>query len=258
MIEFQKQWRNYVSSLVNKLNRAKEVKNDEYYTSYDDVGKYFKFILPGIKQFKRLVLPWNDNNNWSNFKKYLTQNKKTYPPFVLYNHTDEYEYEEGDVILGNPPFSILKEIVYEFNKNNIPFILFAPVCVAQDVYSNEELNYQTFYSPHSIMSDYYNEGQNNVSTKLISNFMDFKYHINKFSKCNHNMDTLFKKYETSYDCFKKHNVYGSMNHIDVYCYKYGKKHLDGRKLNIESNFKYVKMDVLNEEEFFNRGKFHPN
>ncbi|MBR2870890.1 MAG: hypothetical protein IKB98_05910 [Clostridia bacterium] len=52
-----------MSDLVNKLNRAKEVKNDEYYTSYEDVGRYFKMILPAIKNFKRLVLPWNDNNN---------------------------------------------------------------------------------------------------------------------------------------------------------------------------------------------------
>ena len=247
-----------MSSLVNKLNRAQQLKNDEYYTQYDDVRRYMIYIKPVLHHFKRLVFPWNDNNNWSNFKKYLTQNKKTYPPFVLYNHTDEYEYEEGDVILGNPPFSILKEIVYEFNKNNIPFILFAPLCVAQSVYSNKELNYQTFYSPCGILSDYYNDKQNNVSTRLISNFMDFKYHINKFSKCHHTTDALFVKYETSYECFKKHKIYGSMNHIDTYCYKYGKDHLDGRKLNIESNFKYVIMEPLNEEEFFNRGKYHTN
>lgn len=248
-----------MSSLVNKLNRAQQLKNDEYYTQYDDVRRYMIYIKPVLHHFKRLVFPWNDDNEWSNFKKYFNQNKKSYPPAVFVNDACAFQYEEGDVVLGNPPFSLMKEIVKEFNKNNIKFILFAPLAVAQDVYCNETENYRTFYSPLNVMSNLYNTPEGvikDVNTRLISNFMDFKYHINTLSKCNHTTDSLFCKYETAYECFKKHNVYGSLNHVDTYCYKYGLKHLDGRKLNIENNFKYVKMDVLNEDEFFNRGRHH--
>ena len=47
-------------------------------------------------------------------------------PFYPGGDYQKYEYKEGDVVVDNPPFSILAEIKRFYFNKNIPFFLFAP------------------------------------------------------------------------------------------------------------------------------------
>ena len=47
-------------------------------------------------------------------------------PFYPGGDYQKYEYKEGDVVVDNPPFSILAEIKRFYTERNIPFFLFAP------------------------------------------------------------------------------------------------------------------------------------
>ena len=63
--------------MANKnLNKAKETKNDEFYTQYSDIQKeitaYIEFN-PDVFRGKTILLPCDDPE-WSNFTKFFAQN----------------------------------------------------------------------------------------------------------------------------------------------------------------------------------------
>lgn len=60
----------------SNLSRAKNAKNDEFYTQYNDIEKEMQAYLdydPNVFQGKTILLPCDDPD-WSNFTKYFAQN----------------------------------------------------------------------------------------------------------------------------------------------------------------------------------------
>lgn len=64
----------------DKLSRAKEQKNDEFYTQYSDIQKemnaYIEFN-PDVFRNKTILCPCDDPE-WSNFTKFFAQNFETF------------------------------------------------------------------------------------------------------------------------------------------------------------------------------------
>lgn len=103
------------------LNRAKEKKDDEYYTYYKDVENIFKHIIDPKKY--RIILPFNDQQ--SNFRVYCKKNELEHE--VVYNDYKNHLYRKNDLVVSNPPFSKFREIVDYYMGHNIKFLLVAPL-----------------------------------------------------------------------------------------------------------------------------------
>jgi hypothetical protein len=130
------------------LTRAKQVKNDEYYTLYEDIEKEMQVYLdynPDVLRGKTVLCPCDDPD-WSNFTRYFMDNFKTLGLKRLTStciaangdrrgkwlvmdkdgvrrgvlqgtgdfRTEEIrEYrDQADVIVTNPPFSLLRAFVF--------------------------------------------------------------------------------------------------------------------------------------------------
>ena len=104
-----------------KLNKAKEKKDDEYYTYYGDVVYIFKYIIDPKKY--RIILPFNDLQ--SNFRVYCKRQELDYE--VVYNDYKNHMYRKNDLVVSNPPFSLLREIVDYYMDHNIKFLLIIPL-----------------------------------------------------------------------------------------------------------------------------------
>ena len=63
--------------------------------------------------------------NWV-IKEYHLENNNIVRPFFPDSDYKDYDYKENDVVIDNPPFSILKAIVDFYNAENIKYWLFAP------------------------------------------------------------------------------------------------------------------------------------
>ena len=103
------------------LERAKLAKDDEFYTLAEDVAKIFE-IIPNKKDH-HFILPFNDAN--SEFKNYCEQNNLDYTS----GNKDfkDYDYNmPNTLVLSNPPFSKIKEIINFYMFYGIKFILVAP------------------------------------------------------------------------------------------------------------------------------------
>ena len=103
------------------LDKARKVKDDEFYTLYTDVEKIFD-IIPNKKDY-HYILPFNDGD--SNFKKYcdfedldFTTGNKDYKEFI-------YKIPNG-LVVSNPPFSKFREIINFYMFYGIKFILVVP------------------------------------------------------------------------------------------------------------------------------------
>ena len=103
------------------LTRAKEKKDDEYYTYYEDVKNIFNYIIDPKKY--RIILPFNDD--LSNFKYYCKQNELEHE--VIYNDYKNHLYRKNDLVVSNPPFSKFREIINYYMDHNIKFLLIAPL-----------------------------------------------------------------------------------------------------------------------------------
>lgn len=59
-------------------------------------------------------------------QKYSVNKSRMVRPFYPGGDYENYTYFEGDVVVDNPPFSVMSEIVKFYLKRNIRFFLFAP------------------------------------------------------------------------------------------------------------------------------------
>lgn len=109
---------------INKhLNLAKKVKNDEFYTYYQDAEIVFKLIKDKTKW--TYILPFNDNGKA--FHKVMQDYQV--PHFVSdgdYKNVNYDQFKNG-LVISNPPYSILNEIIKFFYDNSIKFILICPL-----------------------------------------------------------------------------------------------------------------------------------
>ena len=114
------------------LNDAKSVKNDEFYTLYDDIENE----LINYKDYlKDKVIYCNCDSDESNFVKFLKnvkndwQIKEVIHSCIKDDGSSGFESEESiellkrcDVVITNPPFSLFKEFIsfiFEYNKSFI-------------------------------------------------------------------------------------------------------------------------------------------
>lgn len=63
--------------------------------------------------------------NWA-VNEYNLDEEKIVRPFYPGGDFENYDYEEGAIVLDNPPFSILAKIIDFYNEKNINYFLFAP------------------------------------------------------------------------------------------------------------------------------------
>ena len=103
------------------LERAKAVKDDEFYTLAEDVAKIFD-IIPNKKDY-HFILPFNDANR--DFKKYCEINNLVYSSGNM--DYKDYDYNiPNELVVSNPPFSKFREIINFYMFYGIKFILVAP------------------------------------------------------------------------------------------------------------------------------------
>ena len=157
-----------------KLNRAKAIKNDEFYTLYEDIEKELKNYTD---YFENKIIYCNcDNPKFSNFWKYFNDNftkfklKKLYTTYLdneesfLYEKTTEgikktklkgngdfrnFEcieiLKKSDIVITNPPFSLLIPFFRLLIESNKQFIFISSITILENKYFfNEFKNNRLF------------------------------------------------------------------------------------------------------------------
>lgn len=180
----------------NILNKAKENKNDEFYTN----RKYVNEIINNFKSYlsNKIIYCNCDDYRWSEFYLVLKERfvelnlKELYASnldlgdgaFICkYNGKDEivtqinngsFDSEElidilnlSDVILTNPPFSIKIKYVKYLESNNKDYILILPE-TQQSVYFEHFKNYKVYNIPK--MDASYKNTNTQVRTCIINTF----------------------------------------------------------------------------------------
>lgn len=185
------------------LNKAKDLKNNEFYTYYKDIEKEMELYKEFIKD-KIIYLPC-DNPYFSNFYKYFKDNfkylelKKLICTYLdkeskIYIYDGEEEiikdnengdfraecnkrfFKEADFIITNPPFSIKQElidIIEEYNKN---FILILPLTYISNVKCYKKLINRE-YKISNYVGKFYSLNNNktkDVNCYFINNIKEFK------------------------------------------------------------------------------------
>lgn len=141
---------------VTILNKAKEVKNDEFYTRYEDI----EFLLNFKDQFKDKVIYCNcDDPSFSNFYKFfkinftklglkrLISTYKSDNPYRYdydgineiktpiesglfeYNSDIINEYKDDIIVITNPPFSLMRLYINFIMNLNVKFMIIAPTTI---------------------------------------------------------------------------------------------------------------------------------
>lgn len=129
-------------------------------------------------------------------KKYYGVNERIIRPFNPNDDYKKYDYSNA-VVVDNPPFSILAEIIDYYLDNNIKFFLFAP---ALNSFEYLAKNRKVCILPIDVNITYENGAR--VSTGFITNLEDNAININaelyKLIKNCHE-DKLQRKINHSYD-----------------------------------------------------------
>lgn len=102
----------------SNLHNAKRLKNDEFYTQFEDIEKELKHYLPYL--YGKTVY-CNCDNETSNFVKYF----KSLNHIILIHTSDDFRLhtdliQQADIIITNPPYSLLSEFItlmLEFDKD---------------------------------------------------------------------------------------------------------------------------------------------
>lgn len=103
-------------------------------------------------------------------KRYKLNNLNILRPFYPGGDYKNVKYTENDVVIDNPPFSILAEIVDFYLQNNIKFFIF---CDSRTMFS---INRQTLN--YVIGSTIIYENGARVNTSFLTNLSDCKIEIN--------------------------------------------------------------------------------
>lgn len=111
-------------SSLKALQEAKKKKNDEYYTPYSMVESIVKAFKEELWKDQIIYCPCDAE--WSNFPKYFKEHKELgYKD--IWNTSDDFHthtdlFEQCDIIITNPPFSIIRDwldFIAKFNKKVI-------------------------------------------------------------------------------------------------------------------------------------------
>lgn len=111
-------------SSLKTLQEAKKKKNDEFYTPYSMVESIVKAFKDELWKDQIIYCPCDAE--WSNFPKYFKEHKELgYKD--IWNTSDDFHthtdlFEQCDLIITNPPFSIIRDwldFIAKFNKKVI-------------------------------------------------------------------------------------------------------------------------------------------
>lgn len=111
-------------SSLKTLQEAKKKKNDEFYTPYSMVESIVKVFKEELWKDQIIYCPCDAE--WSNFPKYFKEHKELgYKD--IWNTSDDFHthtdlFEQCDIIITNPPFSIIRDwldFIAKFNKKVI-------------------------------------------------------------------------------------------------------------------------------------------
>lgn len=120
----------------SNLNTAKIRKNDEYYTLYTDIKKEMESYVtfnPQVFRDKTILLPC-DNAKTSNFAKYFKDNYERFGIKQLIISDSDFRSREvrevrdkSDIIITNPPFSLIREFVRWVEPDKRLFTIIVPL-----------------------------------------------------------------------------------------------------------------------------------
>ena len=184
---------------------AKKERNDEFYTQY----KTAELLLKDYKQdLKDKVIYCNCDHDWSNFVKFLKDHKNEIQYKALYNTgiTSEFDFgdeyvvgdfrhwrsvellKKSDVIITNPPFSLIGQWHGLIKKYNKYFIAIAPnTFVARNIVRQDFVMQKTFINQKKRYDNNYIAPNGNlyrVNTYFYTNIKKIKYnHQNTSQKC---------------------------------------------------------------------------
>ena len=161
---------------VAKLNKAREVKNDEFYTRYEDVVKLFAVYDEDVRG-KTLYLPFDDYQH-SSFFKYYHENftrlglkrliATSYKAGEVSKRLDIVDgvmtvsdlsgdgdffsdecqailKSEADIVISNPPFSCIREIIKKLDEAGKQFALMAHITLLCHPYVFSKLALDTYF-----------------------------------------------------------------------------------------------------------------
>lgn len=210
------------------LDKARIKKDDEFYTLYTDVEKIFD-IIPNKEDY-HFILPFNDTD--SSFKKYCEINGLDYT-------TGNKDYKEFNynipnaLVVSNPPFSKIREIINFYMFYDIKFILVA----SQNglTYSNV-FNYwkQWKLNPLFVKIQYFKRpdgSKQNVQCFLISNLP--LYHFNNKKTGNINRELFWEPKrltKTEYHIINDDEIYIDKMGQDFKDFIYGTKFKNYKKI----------------------------
>ena len=106
------------------LLRAKKEKNDEYYTRLEDIQKELDRY-----DFSNLVVGLPADTEQSAFVDYFSNYNKAKKVKYWQDLLNEEMYNDVDVIITNPPFSLYTDFLYLLAKLNKPYYLVAPIVI---------------------------------------------------------------------------------------------------------------------------------
>ena len=124
-----------------KFDNSRQEGNEEYNSFLD------KFEQP--KTTDDCYTPDNIYEVISDYveEKYGQKKEKFVRPFYPGGNYQEYNYAPGSVVVDNPPFSILAEIVDFYIEHNQPFFIFAPGLSALGYVGRETVTALCVYAP---------------------------------------------------------------------------------------------------------------
>ena len=203
------------------LERAKQQKDDEFYTLYTDVEKIFD-IIPNKKDY-HFILPFNDTN--SEFKKYCEQNNLDYTSGNM--DYKDYDYNMPNaLVVSNPPFSKFREIINFYMFYGIKFILVAPLSGL--TYSNV-INYWKEWKLNPLFLEILwfkrpDGSKKNVSCHLLTNLPLYFFNDKETGNINQNLFWEPKRLEkTEYHIINDNEIYIDKMGQDFRDFIYGSK-----------------------------------
>lgn len=159
------------------LNRAFAVKNDEYYTSYEDVEKICKSFAKHLKGKKVYS---NCDTEKSAFVKYLTEHGEElgiesfeYSGYSYDDPENLNKLDACDVVITNPPFSKFQDYLKLITDHNKDYILVAPLTLINawswKYFENGQLFFTQIKCKHFARPD---GSTTNVQCFVITSFAD--------------------------------------------------------------------------------------
>lgn len=127
---------------ISQLTKAQRVKNDEFYTIYEQFEILTKLYLTDKLKDKIIYCPCS--SQWSNIVKVLQDYKDVLQYKELIYTSDDFskhdkEFEYADVIIENPPFSLSKEFYEMIKKHNCQYFFYGSMLDLSKEYMKHDI-----------------------------------------------------------------------------------------------------------------------